>query len=40
MLEDGAWEPLVAALLSVLMRKGLLADWEFVDEWKKHRKPE
>lgn len=37
-LPDGAWEPLFAALLSVLMRKGLVADWEFVDEWKKHRK--
>ncbi len=37
-LPDGAWEPLFAALLSVLMRKGLIADWEFVDEWKKHRK--
>lgn len=37
-LPDGAWEPLFAALLSVLMRKGLLADWEFVDEWKKRRK--
>jgi len=36
-LEDGAWEPLFAALLSILMRKGLVADWEFVDEWKKHR---
>lgn len=39
-LPDDAWEPLFAALLSVLMRKGLLADWEFVDEWKKHRKSE
>lgn len=37
-LPDGAWEPLFAALLSVLMKKGLVADWEFVDEWKKHRK--
>jgi type IV pilus assembly protein PilB len=32
-LPSGAWEPLFAALLSVLMRKGLMADWEFVDEW-------
>ena len=32
-LPDGAWEPLFAALLSLLMRKGLVADWEFVDEW-------
>jgi type IV pilus assembly protein PilB len=38
-LPDGAWEPLFAALLSVLMRKGLVADWEFVDEWKKKTKP-
>lgn len=37
-LPDEGWEPLVAALLSVLVRKGLVADWEFVDEWKKHRK--
>jgi type IV pilus assembly protein PilB len=39
-LPDDAWEPLFAALLSLLMRKGLVADWEFVDEWKKHRKKE
>lgn len=39
-LPDGAWEPLFAALLSVLLRKGLIADWEFVDEWKKHRSGE
>lgn len=36
-LPDDAWEPLVATLLSVLLRKGLIADWEFVDEWKKQR---
>lgn len=34
-LPDGAWEPLFATLLSVLLEKGLVADWEFVDEWKK-----
>jgi hypothetical protein len=28
-------EAVVAALLSVLLRKGLVADWEFVDELKK-----
>lgn len=33
-LPQDAWEPLLAALLSVLLRKGLIADWEFVDEWK------
>ncbi|MEQ9075750.1 MAG: hypothetical protein RLP09_17980 [Sandaracinaceae bacterium] len=32
---EDQWEPLVAALLSVLLRKGLVSDWEFVDEWKK-----
>jgi type IV pilus assembly protein PilB len=37
-LPDEDWEALFAALLSTLMRKGLIADWEFVDEWKKHRK--
>jgi type IV pilus assembly protein PilB len=26
------WEPVVAALLSILLRKGLIADWEFVEE--------
>jgi len=36
-LPDDAVEGLLATLLSVLMRKGLLADWEFIDEWKKHR---
>ena len=36
-LTDGRWEPLFAALLSLLMRKGLIADWEFVEEWNKHR---
>jgi type IV pilus assembly protein PilB len=29
------WEPIVAALLSILIRKGLIADWEFVEELKK-----
>jgi len=37
-LPDDAWEPLFATLLSVLLRKGLVADWEFVDEWKKQTK--
>ncbi len=36
-LPDDAWEPLLAALLSVLLRKGLIADWEFVDEWNQQR---
>ncbi len=36
-LPDDRWESLLAALLSLLMRKGLVADWEFVEEWSKHR---
>lgn len=36
-LPDANWEGMFAALLSVLMRKGLVADWEFVEEWSKHR---
>lgn len=37
-LPDGQWEPLVATLLSLLLKKGLIADWEFVEEWRKHRR--
>jgi type IV pilus assembly protein PilB len=29
------WEPIVATLLSVLLRKGLIADWEFLEEYRK-----
>lgn len=29
------WEAVVAAMLSVLLKKGLVADWEFVDELRK-----
>jgi type IV pilus assembly protein PilB len=29
------WEPIVAAMLSILLRKGLIADWEFVEELRK-----
>lgn len=29
------WEPVVAALLSILLRKGLIADWEFIEELRK-----
>jgi type IV pilus assembly protein PilB len=36
-LPDDRWEPLFAALLSVLLRKGLIADWEFVEEWRKRQ---
>lgn len=34
-LGDHAWEKMFAALLSVLLRKHLIADWEFVEEFKK-----
>lgn len=33
--ENVRWEALFAALLSVLLRKHLIADWEFVDEYRK-----
>jgi type IV pilus assembly protein PilB len=33
--EKPQWEPVVAALLSILLRKGLIADWELVDELRK-----
>jgi type IV pilus assembly protein PilB len=29
------WEPIIAALMSVLLKKGVIADWEFIDEYKK-----
>jgi hypothetical protein len=29
------WEALFAALLSLLLKKHLIADWEFVEEYKK-----
>lgn len=34
-LGDARWETLFAALLSVLLRKQLITDWEFVQEWQK-----
>ena len=33
--ETPRWEPIVATLLSVLLRKGLVADWEFLEEYRK-----
>jgi type IV pilus assembly protein PilB len=33
--DQARWEPIVAALLSILLRKGLIADWEFVEELRK-----
>jgi type IV pilus assembly protein PilB len=32
--ENTGWEPMFAALLSLLLKKHLLADWEFVDEFR------
>jgi type IV pilus assembly protein PilB len=29
------WEAIISALLSILLRKGLIADWEFVEEFRK-----
>lgn len=33
--EDPKWQAMFAALLSVLLRKGLIADWEFVEAFRK-----
>ncbi|MGC4068071.1 MAG: hypothetical protein QM784_26170 [Polyangiaceae bacterium] len=33
--DHGRWEALVAALLGVLLRKHLVADWEFIEELKR-----
>lgn len=33
--DDVRWEPMFAALLSVLLKKHLIADWEFVEEYTK-----
>lgn len=33
--EDARWEPLLAALLAVLLKKHLIADWELVEELKR-----
>ena len=37
--EDTRWEPLFAALLSLLLKKGIIADWEFIDELRKTGAP-
>lgn len=34
-LPNARWEPLLGALLSLLLKKHLIADWEFVEELKK-----
>jgi len=36
-LPNAQWQTLFATLLSLLLKKGLLADWEFVEEWTKMR---
>lgn len=33
--ENPKWEALFAALLSILLKKGLIADWEFIEELRK-----
>ena len=33
--EDAKWQSMFAALLSLMLRKGLIADWEFVEEYRK-----
>jgi type IV pilus assembly protein PilB len=33
---NARWETLFAALLSLLLRKQLISDWEFVEEWQRH----
>jgi type IV pilus assembly protein PilB len=32
---EARWEAMFSALLSVLLRKGLIADWEFIEEFRK-----
>jgi hypothetical protein len=35
--ETPRWEPIVAALLSLLLKKHLVADWEFVEEYMRYK---
>lgn len=37
-LQDAHWETLFATLLSLMLKKGLIADWEFVEQWNKVQK--
>ncbi len=37
-LRDASFDSLFATLLTLLIRKGVIADWEFVEEWKKRRR--
>jgi type IV pilus assembly protein PilB len=32
---EPSWEAMFSALLSILLRKGLIADWEFIEEFRK-----
>lgn len=34
-LPNAQWQTLFATILSLLLKKGLVADWEFVEEWTK-----
>jgi len=36
-LPDDRWELLFSTLLTLLIKKGLVADWEFVEEWERQR---
>ncbi len=35
--DDSRWEAMFAALLSLLLKKHIIADWEFVEELHKHQ---
>jgi hypothetical protein len=37
--QDLKWESLFAALLSALLKKGVVADWEFIEELRALEKP-
>lgn len=37
--DDARWEPLFAALLNALLKKGVVADWEFIEELRALSKP-
>jgi type IV pilus assembly protein PilB len=37
LLPNAQWETFFATMLTLLLRKGLIADWEFVEEWRKHQ---
>jgi len=36
-LPDDRWELLFSTLLTLLIKKGLVADWEFVEEWERQK---